>query len=72
MERKVAIIGAGFVSASIAYALTIRNLARKMVLIDIDSKKPRAKRLLYSMVSHILMLRQYTPVIIMAVRTKEC
>ena len=26
-ERKVAIIGAGFVGASIAYALTIRKLA---------------------------------------------
>ena len=31
-ERKVAIIGAGFVGASIAYALTIRKLAREIVL----------------------------------------
>ena len=38
-ERKVAIIGAGFVGASIAYALTIRKLAREIVLIDIDEKK---------------------------------
>lgn len=29
-ERKVAIIGAGFVGASIAYALTIRKLAREI------------------------------------------
>ena len=38
-NRKVAIIGAGFVGASIAYALTIRNLASKIILIDIDRKK---------------------------------
>ena len=38
-ERKVAIIGAGFVGASIAYALTIRKLAREIVLIDIYEEK---------------------------------
>ena len=38
-ERKVAIIGAGFVGASIAYALTIRKLAREIVLIDIHEEK---------------------------------
>ena len=38
-NRKVAIIGAGFVGASIAYALTIRDLASEIVLIDIDQKK---------------------------------
>ena len=38
-KRKVAVIGAGFVGASIAYALTIRNLAREIVLIDIDREK---------------------------------
>lgn len=37
-ERKVAIIGAGFVGASIAYALTIRKLAREIVLL-ISMKK---------------------------------
>lgn len=31
-NRKVAIIGVGFVGASIAYALTLRNLAREIVL----------------------------------------
>lgn len=38
-NRKVAIIGAGYVGASIAYALTLRNLASKITLIDIDEKK---------------------------------
>lgn len=44
-ERKVAIIGAGFVGASIAYALTIRKLAREIVLIDIDEKKTEGEAL---------------------------
>lgn len=43
--RKVVIIGAGFVGASIAYALTIRNLAREIVLVDIDEKKAEAEAL---------------------------
>lgn len=38
-NRKVAIVGAGYVGASIAYALTIRNLASRIVLIDVDKKK---------------------------------
>lgn len=38
-NRKVAIIGAGYVGASIAYALTIRNLASQIFLIDINSEK---------------------------------
>ena len=38
-NRKVAIIGAGFVGASIAYALTIRNLASRIVLIDVNHEK---------------------------------
>lgn len=38
-NRKVAIVGAGFVGASIAYALTIRNLASEIVLIDVDNDK---------------------------------
>lgn len=44
-NRKVAIIGAGFVGASIAYALTLRNLAREIVLIDIDHNKARGEAL---------------------------
>lgn len=44
-KRKVAIIGVGYVGASIAYALTIRNLAREIVLIDIDRKKAEGEAL---------------------------
>lgn len=44
-NRKVAIIGAGFVGASIAYALTIRNLASEIVLVDIDQKKASGEAL---------------------------
>ena len=44
-NRKVAIIGAGFVGASIAYALTIRDLASEIVLIDIDQKKANGEAL---------------------------
>ena len=44
-NRKVAIIGVGFVGASIAYALTLRNLAREIVLIDIDKKKAQGEAL---------------------------
>ena len=45
LERKVAIIGTGFVGASIAYALTIRRLAREIVLIDINEKKTEGEAL---------------------------
>ncbi len=38
-SRKVSIIGAGFVGASIAYALAIKDIAREIVLIDVDKKK---------------------------------
>lgn len=38
-KRKVTIIGAGFVGSSIAYALTLRDLAREIVLVDIDKGK---------------------------------
>lgn len=38
-NRKVAIIGAGYVGASIAYALVLRDLAREIVLIDINQDK---------------------------------
>ena len=38
-NRKVVIIGAGNVGASIAYSLTIRNLAQEIVLIDKDAKR---------------------------------
>lgn len=38
-NRKVAIVGAGFVGSSIAYALALRDIAREIVLIDIDTVK---------------------------------
>lgn len=38
-NRKVAIIGAGFVGSSIAYALALRDVAREIVLIDINREK---------------------------------
>lgn len=36
-KRKVAIVGVGYVGASIAYALTVRSIAREIVLIDRDA-----------------------------------
>ncbi len=44
-KRKVAIIGTGFVGASITYALTLRNIAREVVLIDINSEKAQGEAL---------------------------
>ena len=44
-NRKVAIVGAGNVGASIAYALTIRNLATEIVLIDVDEKRAEGEAL---------------------------
>ncbi len=38
-NRKVAIIGAGYVGSSIAYALALRDVAREIVLIDINHEK---------------------------------
>lgn len=44
-NRKVAIIGAGAVGASTAYALTIRNLASEIVLIDVDQRRSAGEAL---------------------------
>lgn len=38
-NRKVAVIGAGFVGSSIAYALALKDIARDIVLIDIAAEK---------------------------------
>lgn len=38
-NRKVAIIGAGYVGSSIAYALALRDIAREIVLIDVNIEK---------------------------------
>ena len=44
-NRKVAIIGTGNVGATIAYALTIRNLAREIVLINRTEARARGEAL---------------------------
>ncbi len=44
-NRKVAIIGSGFVGASIAYALTIRDLASEIVLVDSEKQKAMGEAL---------------------------
>ena len=38
-NRKVAIIGAGYVGSSIAYAFSIKDIAREIVLIDTNRAK---------------------------------
>lgn len=38
-NRRVAIVGAGYVGSSIAYALALRDVAREIVLIDIKQEK---------------------------------
>ena len=38
-HKKVSIIGAGFVGASVAYSLMLDNIADEIALIDIDNKK---------------------------------
>lgn len=38
-NRKVAVIGSGFVGSSIAYALALRDIAREIVMIDINKEK---------------------------------
>ncbi len=39
VKRKVVIIGAGFVGSSVAYAMTLRNIAHEIALVDIDREK---------------------------------
>jgi L-lactate dehydrogenase len=38
-NRKVAIVGTGYVGSSIAYALALRDIAREIVLIDVNKEK---------------------------------
>ena len=38
-KRKIAIVGAGYVGSSIAYALAVKDIAREIVLIDINRSK---------------------------------
>lgn len=42
-NRKVAIVGAGFVGSSIAYALALRDIAREIVLIDVNHEKAQGE-----------------------------
>ena len=42
-SRKVAIIGTGYVGASIAYSLMMKELAREIILIDKDEQKAEAE-----------------------------
>lgn len=42
-NRKVAIVGAGYVGSSIAYALALRDIAREIVLIDTNSEKTKGE-----------------------------
>jgi L-lactate dehydrogenase len=44
-NRKVAIIGAGFVGSSIAYALALRDIAREIVIIDTNIEKAAGEAL---------------------------
>lgn len=39
MNKKIAIIGAGAVGSSIAYALILRNVVAEIILVDIDEKR---------------------------------
>lgn len=38
-EKKITVVGAGFVGASVTYTLAMRNLAHEIVLIDINKEK---------------------------------
>jgi L-lactate dehydrogenase len=42
-NRKVAIIGTGFVGATIAYALALRDIAREIVLIDVNMERSKGE-----------------------------
>lgn len=42
-NRKVAIIGAGFVGSTIAYALALRDVAREIALIDVNQEKTQGE-----------------------------
>lgn len=44
-KRKVAIIGAGYVGSSIAYALMLKELAREIVLIDVNRTAAKGETL---------------------------
>ena len=41
--KKISVIGAGYVGATIAYALDLKGIANDIVLIDINKDKARAE-----------------------------
>ena len=45
MNKKITIIGAGFVGSSIAFSIVVRNLANEIVLVDLDEIKAKAETL---------------------------
>lgn len=44
-NRKIAIIGAGYVGSSVAYAIALKDIAREIVLIDINNEKTKGEAL---------------------------
>ena len=44
-ERKIAIVGAGSVGATVAYACLLRGIARRIALYDLDARKVQAQAL---------------------------
>ena len=44
-RKRAAIIGVGYVGATIAYALAVRNIANEIVLVDIDKTKTQGEAL---------------------------
>ena len=55
--KKVTVLGAGNVGASIAFALAIKGLCSELLLIDIN--KPKAKGEAYHRCPHIPSARKY-------------
>lgn len=46
-NKKVAIIGTGFVGTSIAYSMINQGIANELILVDIDKPNLKAKQLTY-------------------------
>ena len=42
-NRKITVIGAGSVGATTAFALTLKNIANEVVLVDITRARPWAR-----------------------------
>lgn len=68
-NRKVVVIGAGYVGSSIAYALALRDIAREIVLIDIDKEKCAGELMTYAMEYQVWEPQIYMQAIMRIVRT---